>query len=70
MSVAYRLFQLIVVVLTLTFLYSACTERFRYPCQDPANWSAAYCQRPDCAINGVCPDQLNRATDMKAENEK
>lgn len=46
-----------------------CDERYRYSCQDPKNWANAECKRPDCAINGVCPDQLNRPTDMKSERE-
>lgn len=56
--------------LILCLLFAGCQERFRYPCQDPKNWRSDACQRPDCAINGVCPDQLNRPTDMKMENEK
>lgn len=63
---ASALIKLTIVVVILT----GCTERFRYFCQDPSNWSASVCQRPECAINGVCPDQLNRPADMKAEPEK
>lgn len=51
-------------------LLAGCDEKFRYPCQDPKNWTAEPCQRPNCAINGVCPEQLNRPTDMKLENER
>lgn len=58
------------VLIALCVLLTGCQERFRYPCQDPANWQEPACQRPGCAINGVCPDQLNRPTDMKMENEK
>lgn len=57
---------LILAVLVLV----GCDEKFRYPCQDPKNWDQDACQRPGCAINGVCPDQLNRPTDMKLENER
>jgi hypothetical protein len=57
-------------LIVLCVLLAGCQERFRYPCQDPANWQEAACQRPGCAINGVCPEQLNRPTDMKMENEK
>ena len=57
-----------VVSLCLAIL-TGCNERYRYPCQDPKNWNNQECKRPDCAINGVCPDQLNRPTDMKSERE-
>lgn len=50
-------------------LLSGCNERYRYPCQDPKNWNNAECKRPECAINGTCPDQLNRPNDMKSERE-
>lgn len=33
-------------------------DRYRYPCQDPDNWSTAECQKPECLSNGTCPDQL------------
>jgi hypothetical protein len=56
--------------LAATLLLSGCDERFRYECQSPKNWNIPECQRPMCAINGVCPDQLNKPTDMKMENEK
>lgn len=65
-----RLTFTLLLTVTIVILMAACTERFRYPCQDPANWEAAPCQRPECAINGVCPDQLNRASDMKQEGDK
>jgi hypothetical protein len=51
-------------------LLAGCDERFRYECQNPKHWERADCVRPMCAINGVCPDQLNKPTDMKMENEK
>jgi hypothetical protein len=50
-------------------MLTGCNERFRYPCQDPKNWEEAECKRPHCAINGTCPDQLNRPNDMKSERE-
>lgn len=56
--------------LALVFLLAGCEERFRYDCQNPKFWGKEECQRPLCAINGVCPDQLNKPTDMKMENEK
>lgn len=33
-------------------------DRFRYPCQDPANWEKDVCKRPLCESTGTCPDYL------------
>jgi len=35
-----------------------CSDRFRYPCQDPASWSSAQCQKPQCEVTRTCPDLL------------
>jgi hypothetical protein len=32
--------------------------RYRYPCQDPANWETAECKPPVCEVNGYCPVDL------------
>lgn len=58
------------ILLAAALLLAGCEERFRYECQNPKYWERSDCQRPMCAINGVCPEQLNRPTDMKMENEK
>jgi hypothetical protein len=31
---------------------------YRYPCQDPANWSALECTPPICLRTGMCADAL------------
>lgn len=31
---------------------------YRYPCQDPANWSTAECEPPVCTASGTCPENL------------
>ena len=31
-----------------------CEERYRYPCQDPANWQEEFCKKPICSANGTC----------------
>ena len=46
------LFLLFIVLLT------ACEDRYRYSCQDPKNFSAKRCQRPDCLFTQDCPDYL------------
>jgi len=30
----------------------------RYPCQSPENWETVACQRPQCEVDGTCPDYL------------
>ena len=37
-------------------LYSE--ERFRYPCQDPANWDKDICKMPLCDVNRTCPEHI------------
>jgi hypothetical protein len=33
-------------------------DRFRYPCQDPANWDKAICQKPTCDVTRTCPEHV------------
>lgn len=33
-------------------------DRFRYPCQDPANWDQAICQKPQCEVTRTCPEHI------------
>lgn len=49
--------KLLLISLTLIALLG-CNERYRYYCQDPANFSAKRCQRPDCLFTQDCPDYL------------
>jgi hypothetical protein len=46
--------------LTLLMLISlaACEDRYRYFCQNPANWAQERCQRPKCLFTQDCPDYL------------
>ena len=39
-------------------LLVACSEGYRYPCQDPDNWEKKECKKPYCAANGTCPEDL------------
>lgn len=57
------LFALVCGAIVLT----GCEDRFRYFCQDPKNWEAEKCQRPQCAVTGTCPDQLVNTKEMKGE---
>jgi hypothetical protein len=31
---------------------------YRYPCQNPVNWSDPMCQPPICSANKTCPSSL------------
>lgn len=33
-------------------------DRFRYPCQDPANWNKEMCQKPACDVTRTCPEHV------------
>ena len=34
------------------------SERFRYPCQDPANWDKDICKMPLCDVTRTCPEHI------------
>ena len=48
---------LILFIVFLTLL-AGCEDRYRYFCQDPKNFTAKRCQRPDCLFTQDCPDYL------------
>jgi hypothetical protein len=33
-------------------------DRFRYPCQDPANWDKDFCKMPACDVRRECPEHI------------
>lgn len=33
-------------------------DRFRYPCQDPANWDKEFCKLPLCDVTRTCPEHI------------
>jgi hypothetical protein len=39
-------------------LISGCEDRYRYFCQDPQNFQAKRCQKPDCQFTQDCPEYL------------
>jgi hypothetical protein len=48
----------LVLILSLLATMTGCEDRYRYFCQDPKNFSAKRCQRPDCLFTQDCPDYL------------
>jgi uncharacterized lipoprotein len=37
---------------------AACSDRYRYPCQDPANQGLEECSPAICAVTDMCPSKL------------
>jgi hypothetical protein len=48
----------IMTMLSMCLVLSACQDRYRYPCQDPANWENAECKPPICTVTATCPSDL------------
>ena len=45
-------------LLSLLLTLMGCEDRFRYFCQDPKNFNAKRCQKPDCQFTQDCPEYL------------
>jgi hypothetical protein len=48
---------LFILLLPLTLAYFS-GDRFRYPCQDPANWDKDICKLPWCDVTRTCPEHI------------
>jgi len=54
-----KLVKFLVVLLVLPIALSMCSgDRFRYPCQDPANWDKDICKMPICDVTRTCPEHV------------
>ena len=54
-----KLVRWLLLLLVLPLGLSMCSEeRFRYPCQDPANWDKDICKMPLCDVNRSCPEHI------------
>ena len=51
----YAAIALIILPLSLAFFGG---DRFRYPCQDPANWDKDICKLPLCDVTRTCPEHI------------
>ena len=49
---------LLLLLLFPLFLGYCSEERFRYPCQDPANWDKDFCKMPLCDVTRTCPEHI------------
>jgi hypothetical protein len=51
-------YLLLLLFFPLILAYCGDGERFRYPCQDPANWDKEICQKPLCDVTRSCPEHI------------
>ena len=51
----YIAIGMIILPLSLAFFGG---DRFRYPCQDPANWDKDICKLPLCDVTRTCPQHI------------
>lgn len=48
----------IITIIGMSITLSGCEYRYRYPCQDPANWNKEECNNLECKVQGNCTDDL------------
>jgi hypothetical protein len=54
-----KLAKFLLVLLLLPIGLAMCSgDRFRYPCQDPANWDKDICKMPICDVTRTCPEHV------------
>jgi hypothetical protein len=54
-----KLFKWLGLLILLPIVLAAFGEdRFRYPCQNPANWDKDICQKPLCEVTRTCPEHI------------
>ena len=55
----HKLVKYLLVLLALPIGMAMCSgDRYRYPCQDPANWDKDFCKLPICDVNRTCPEHI------------
>jgi hypothetical protein len=47
-----------VLLLFAVLALMGCQDRYRYDCQDPANWQEEICKKPKCIAMGYCTEWL------------
>ena len=54
-----KLVKFLLLLLLLPLGLAMCSgDRFRYPCQDPANWDKDICKVPICDVRRECPEHI------------
>ena len=55
----HKLVKYLLILLCLPVAMAMCSgDRFRYPCQDPANWEKDLCKLPICDVTRTCPEHI------------
>jgi hypothetical protein len=55
----HKLVKFLLILLALPIGMAMCSgDRFRYPCQDPANWDKDFCKPPICDVTRTCPEHI------------
>lgn len=52
------IFASILIIISTAVMLGGCEPRYRYECQDPANWGLAQCKEPACSSTKTCPEDL------------
>jgi len=58
MGMQEKLIWLAVLLAIAAVFYVSGDGFYRYPCQNPENWTSAGCQPPICSANKTCPHDL------------
>jgi hypothetical protein len=58
MGMQEKLIWVAVLAVVAGIFYISGDGFYRYPCQDPTNWTDPSCQPPICTANKTCPHDL------------
>jgi hypothetical protein len=53
-----RYLMLGLALIATALLLEGCEDQYRYPCQNPENFSKPECQKPKCQFTQQCPEYL------------
>lgn len=53
----YKYLPVAALIIGMTVVFFA-NDSYRYPCQDPANWTTPDCEPPVCTASGTCTSNL------------
>lgn len=60
----FKLLGLLLVVPVILAAFAG--DRYRYPCQDPANWDKDFCKAPICETTRTCPSHIFKGNESIA----
>lgn len=62
----HKLVKYMAVLVLMPLALAFCSgDRFRYPCQDPANWQKDICKLPLCDVTRTCPELIFKGHDPR-----